>query len=177
MSRRATPLLGALGAVAVLAGCRGPAISETAAAPPVDAVTPGEVAWLDAGPMIGHVSDREARVWFRPAPGIEVLAEAAQDGRPVAARVEPVGGRCQVVHLEELGPDAPVVVTLRDAASAGAPVEVRSRTAPPPSRTGTVRLAFGSCVNDGEHGPVPVLGAAAPSGRTSSCSSATTATS
>ncbi|MFG0320149.1 MAG: alkaline phosphatase D family protein [Planctomycetota bacterium JB042] len=143
------------GGLLLVAGCA------SAPMPGVDARAGS--GWIDAGPMIGHVSDREARVWVRPREGVELAVVAAQDGLPLAPRVEVLGGGCRRVVLGGLRPSLPVEVTLRDARatdSVGAET-VRFSTAPPPSRRGRVRIACGSCIDDGEHGPVPVLGAAA----------------
>lgn len=122
--------------------------------------------WIDAGPMLGHVSDREARIWVRPVPGIELAAEATQGGRPLAPRTEVLGGGCRLVVLGGLVADAPVRLSLRAASGPDAPAEdsvvrLEFRSAPAPSRVGRVRIGFGSCVKDGEFGAVPVLGAAA----------------
>ena len=121
------------------------------------AVTP---TWIDAGPMIGHVSHDEAYIWIRPAEGSTLEVAAEQAGRLLAPSIQAVGGGCRVVRLGGLAPETPLRVTLSRARSGGTPVVLEFATAPKPSTTGRVRIGFGSCIKDVEYGPIESLAAA-----------------
>lgn len=142
--------------LSAVSGCAAGRAAEVRAAP----LRP----WLDAGPMLGHVSDEEARVWLRLAPGASLEVEARQDGvgaRPV--RVDDLGERCRLVVVSTLVPGRSVEVRLSDGGVD--PVSLSVPAAPAPSATGTVRIAFGSCCKEQEFGGVaPVFDAMAAAG-------------
>lgn len=117
--------------------------------------------WLDAGPMIGHVSDTEAVVWLRTAGDQNVQADAQQEGAagPRSTRVEDLGDGCHKVWIDGLIADAPVSLTLRVEDSD--PLTISFPAGPAPSKTGMLRIAFGSCAKIAEFGDAPVYSAMA----------------
>lgn len=115
--------------------------------------------WIDAGPMLGHVSDHDASIWLRTSdPGVRVTAH--QDGRPLTTRWVDLGEECGFVHLDGLTPGGTVHAQL-GVASDARPLELEFRAAPATSGVGTVRFAFGSCVKDSEFGDAPIFRAMA----------------
>lgn len=118
--------------------------------------------WIIAGPMIGHVSQSRAQIWLQVRPGSRFRAEGRIAGVPVAAAwTKDLGSGCNVVAFEGLTPGTPMTVRLISLDDPGQRMELGFRTAPAPSDTGTVRLAFGSCVQDARYGRVPVFEAMA----------------
>lgn len=104
------------------------------------------------GPMVGHVSDATANVWFRPSqPGLYILQIAEEQGnaalpRTVRGTSQPENDSCIVWQVPGLrpatryrysivGPDGHVFTN----------PEWYFTTAPPPDEPSRVRLAFGSC--------------------------------
>ena len=84
-----------------------------------------------------------------------------QGGSPFAAGwVKDLGNGCNVVAFEGLEPGRPITVRL---SSPDVPeqMELSFRTAPVSSATGTLRIAFGSCVQDARFPEVPVFRAMA----------------
>ena len=118
--------------------------------------------WITAGPMIGHVSQSRALIWFQVRAGSRFRAEGRMAGVPVAAAwTKDLGSGCTVVAFEGLTPGTPMTVQLISLDDPGQRMELGFRTAPEPSDTGTLRLAFGSCVQDARYGRVAVFQAMA----------------
>lgn len=114
---------------------------------------------LQSGPMIGHVGAKEARIWIRLKQNAVVSASLRQGGRAFRpARMEALGEGFYVLHFQSLAPATETAVQL-EVTRGGAAMETASlafRTAPPPSPTGKVRIAFGSCskVSQFRSGPI-----------------------
>ena len=114
---------------------------------------------LQAGPMIGHVDDDEARIWVRVkrnAVTTSTLWQADRAYRP--ARVEDLGSGFFVIHFLGIEPATATTVQI-EVSRQTAPSEtatVHFRTAPPAGTTGRVRIAFGSCskVSQYQSGPI-----------------------
>ncbi|MDH3639463.1 MAG: alkaline phosphatase family protein [Gammaproteobacteria bacterium] len=110
---------------------------------------------IASGPMLGHVSDSSARVWLRLAAGASLDAYGHyRDRRYPPARIVDLNGGFRLVVFKGLPHDADFTVTLEVKTSARSSkrpgtttqiATVQGRTAPKPSTTGKVRLAFGSC--------------------------------
>jgi alkaline phosphatase D len=117
-----------------------------------------------AGPMVGHVDDSSAIVWLRVRNGAEVAALAAQGGTEERApRVEDLGQGFLRLHFTGLAPASTTTVKL-EVTRPGDETETREvnfRTAPRPSSTGIVRLAFGSCSKISQYGEAPIYRAIA----------------
>lgn len=114
---------------------------------------------LPAGPMVGHVSDTSASVWFRIKHGAKVTAEATQGATThQITHWEDRGADCFVIGFSGLLADTMTGVTLTATRDGNKPetVSVSFRTYPAPSETGTVRLAFGSCskISQFPNGPI-----------------------
>ena len=136
-------------AVAALA-----ALSVSAFAP-VNAQRPP---WITAGPMIGHVTHDKAIVWLQVAPGVPFVAEGTVNGNPTPAPwVLDLGDGCHRVGFERLPEAATLRVRLRhrDVSDSAATVDVR--LAPPPSQSGKVVIAFGSCAKLSQFGRGPAF--------------------
>ena len=119
---------------------------------------------IPAGPMVGHVSDTTASVWFRVKKGARVTGEARQGD--VAHKVthwEDRGADCRVLGFSGLLADTKTEVTLMATRDGNDPesLTVRFRTYPEPSPTGKVRLAFGSCSKISQFPRGPIYGAIA----------------
>lgn len=105
-----------------------------------------------AGPMIGHVDHRSARIWFgagsRAREGQVFRCQLEGGGRSVQkeARAHAARDRTMVFPFDELAPDTPYEVRI---AAAGVPEEAgvwgRFRTAPDPDHPARVVLGLGSC--------------------------------
>ncbi len=147
----------ALVALAACAGGRGPhrpAATEPAPAP--------AASWLAAGPMLGHVGAREARIWLRTAAAGGILIEARAGARGLPRpTIADLGAGCLRVHVRGFRPGERVEVAIRPGRAAGEPVRIGFRAAPEPSGRGVVRLAFGSCAVTSRFGDPPVLRAIA----------------
>ena len=113
---------------------------------------------LQSGPMIGHVGAKEARIWIRLKQNAVVSASLKQGERAFRpARMESIGEGFYVLHFQSLAPATETAVRLE--VTRGGAMETASvafRTAPPPSPTGKVRIAFGSCskVSQFRSGPI-----------------------
>ena len=103
---------------------------------------------LQSGPMVGHVADQKAKIWLRIKTQAVITATAWQDDRQYRPTgVEDLGGGFTVVQFSSLEPDTDTKVHL-EITRAGFPKETAAlsfATAPLPSPTGKVRIAFGSC--------------------------------
>lgn len=119
---------------------------------------------LHAGPMVGHVGATEAKVWYRAKLGSSVDAVAIQGEREVLpTHQRSLGSGFWIVEFGGLAPETETEVSLR-LAREGSPDETASarfRTAPRPSNSGTVRIAFGSCSKVSQFGGAPIYGALA----------------
>lgn len=112
---------------------------------------------IDSGPMIGHVGPDEARVWLRVKEGASVSGVASQNGRSHRGRVEDLGNRFFLLHFRGLEPDTPAKAVIQVKKGGGSTQSnIEFRTAPAPSNTGRVRIAFGSCAKFPQHGDAPV---------------------
>ena len=114
--------------------------------------------FLQSGPMIGHVGAKEARIWIRLKQNAVVSASLRQGERAFRpARMESLGEGFYVLHFQSLASATETAVQLE--VTRGDAMETASvafRTAPPPSPTGKVRIAFGSCskVSQFRSGPI-----------------------
>lgn len=119
-------------------------------------------AWLDAGPMLGHVSSDEVRLWYQ----VHIGADSARTAADVRAELQ-VGDRPFVAadEVREFEQGCRVAI-FRGVAGDNFTARVKSgdeerdvhgRLAPMPSNTGHVVLAFGSCSRDSEFGRTPVF--------------------
>lgn len=119
---------------------------------------------LQSGPMIGHVGAEEARIWIRLKQNAVVSASLRQGERAFSpARIELLGEGFQVLHFQSLAPATETAVQL-EVTRDGAAMETASvafRTAPLPSPTGKVCIAFGSCSKVSQFGSGPVYQAIA----------------
>ena len=114
---------------------------------------------IQAGPMIGHVGPHEARVWIRTKLGSSLKASAVQGSKAYNRySVEDLGNGFSVIHYSLLAPatDTQVLLAVERAGSATETETVVFRTASTPSKTGKVRIAFGSCskVSQFNSGPI-----------------------
>lgn len=121
----------------------------------------GEV--LEAGPMIGHVSDSSTTVWLRMKPGSDIAATARQGGSSLAPeKIENIGNGSHLIRFTELEPatrtEVEVVVSRGEES---VEEKVSFSTAPAPGSTGTVRVAFGSCSKLSQHDEGPIYEAIA----------------
>lgn len=117
-----------------------------------------------AGPMIGHVGESSAVVWLRVKQGTELEAVARQGGQETRpSRVEDISEGFYRLHFAGLKPatSTSVRIDLSRAGDETESEEVSFRTAPRPSNTGTVRIAFGSCSKISQHGGAPIYDAVA----------------
>ena len=102
------------------------------------------------GPMIGHVSETTAHIWFRPASlGGYTVTATAEDGEAVVATADatPENDGCLTWELKGLRPDTRYrySIELEDGGSVLADAELHFETAPDSSKPGRICLAFGSC--------------------------------
>ncbi|MBI2423014.1 MAG: alkaline phosphatase family protein [Candidatus Hydrogenedentes bacterium] len=113
---------------------------------------------LIAGPMIGHVTESTALVWFYQNNGVDVWGEAFQSGHRLQGIRDGL-----TLRFADLQPDQPLRVQIHvgDRDGAWETEELLFRTAPVPTETGKLRLAFGSCSKDSLHPYVPVMEAMA----------------
>lgn len=127
-------------------------------------LTAGQPQLVQAGPMIGHVSDSTATVWLRVKRGADVEGRAEQTGRGFSPReIEDLGNGFLLVHFEGLKGETETDVRLTVRRGDQEPEEetVSFKTAPAPASTGKVRLAFGSCSKLPQFGEGPVYEAIA----------------
>jgi alkaline phosphatase D len=121
--------------------------------------TMGATKLTQAGPMIGHVGQDEARVWIRVKADSVVTAALRQEDRTFRpSRIEDLKSGFQVLHFQSLQPATPCTVQI-DVSRGTAALETSSvsfQTAPLPSAIGKVRVAFGSCskVSQYKSGPI-----------------------
>lgn len=116
-------------------------------------------ALIQAGPMVGHVSHSTAQVWLRVKSGSDLESIARQPGNEFRPTLEQdLGEGFRLVKFTQLEPSTKTTITF-SAARNDQPVErvsVTFQTAPEPSSTGKVRIAFGSCskISQYTNGPV-----------------------
>jgi hypothetical protein len=119
---------------------------------------------LQAGPMIGHVSDSEASIWVRAKQGSSVSGTARQDAKVVKhTGITDLDDGFYLVHFTGLAPGTATKVTLEATKPGKGAAEkqvtreqVSFRTAPAPSQTGKVRIAFGSCSKLSQYDSAPI---------------------
>lgn len=131
--------------------------SGLAAAPPVPSrAQSSSAAWITQGPMVGGVSEHAATIWVRASHDFPVQVEAVGPDGTVHRSAEQVANPdndfCMHLRLLNLLPATTyryrlivagvVDVAANDPLLAYGP-DKRFRT--PPSRSGTVRIGFGSC--------------------------------
>ena len=114
---------------------------------------------IQAGPMIGHVSDSTATVWIRLKMDAQIEATASQEDQTIKpSRVEDLGEGFHLIHFTGLQPETATSIALKATRAHDDPEtsEVTFKTAPKPGDTGNVRIAFGSCskLNQYADGPV-----------------------
>ncbi|MEW4564527.1 alkaline phosphatase D family protein [Bremerella sp. JC770] len=105
------------------------------------------------GPMVGHVSHADAHVWFRPdKPGkyaLHILNEDGSEDRIVRAEAQPEHDLCLTWHVAKLQPGRKYLYKI--SGPTGQLVSGEQyylETAPDPSQTSDVCLAFGSCAHN-----------------------------
>jgi len=104
------------------------------------------------GPMIGHVSDTTANVWFRPAePGDYTISATAADGHRIRASALATAENdlciCWKLNGLESGTHYQYVINHEDGRTLTSDDDHYFDTAPDPSKPGRVCLAFGSCAH------------------------------
>ncbi|MBK8980248.1 MAG: alkaline phosphatase D family protein [Planctomycetes bacterium] len=107
------------------------------------------------GPMVGHVDDTTAFVWYRPDHDgdlqLAMWPAVASGGEPIVrrGRAEEVHDRCLSWRVDGLVPDTEYRYAIRNAD--GSPLvdtaACRFRTAAPSEQPARVALAFGSCAH------------------------------
>ncbi|MCS1410525.1 MAG: Alkaline phosphatase D [Verrucomicrobia subdivision 3 bacterium] len=119
---------------------------------------------LQAGPMIGHVGPHQARIWIRLKHHAVVSSFLWQADRAFQpAKIEDLGSGFHVLHFQSLTPATATTVQL-EVTRGNAPMETATtsfRTAPLPSQTGNVRVAFGSCSKLSQYKSGPIYRAIA----------------
>lgn len=114
--------------------------------------------------MIGHVDDTSAVVWLRVKHGATISAVAVQEeAETFPSRFEDLNQGFYRVHFSDLQPATPTSVEI-EISRPGDETEsdrVEFTTAPSPSSTGTVRLAFGSCSKVSQYDAAPIYDAIA----------------
>ncbi len=119
-------------------------------------VSAGEL--ILAGPMVGHVSDSTASVWLRAEDGSSISAQAHQGTDPAkAAKIENLGEGFYLARFEGLKPETPTEATIDLERERKVSDKVSFKTAPIPSATGMIKIAFGSCSKDAQFKRVPVF--------------------
>ena len=107
---------------------------------------------MATGPMIGHVSDTTANIWFRPTElGIYTVTVTTDDGQTVRATAEAMADNdsCVTWKLQGLKPGTryTYAITTTDGETVLEDDALHFETAPDPSKPGRVCLAFGSCAH------------------------------
>ncbi len=120
-----------------------------------------DVPLMTAGPMLGHVSDTSATVWFRAAEGAKISASAKQDSLSASVEIVQLGRGFSIARFGSLKAATPTEATIVLELNGRATEHLRFTTAPPPSDIGTVRIAFGSCNKNCMYPKVPVFEAMA----------------
>lgn len=112
--------------------------------------------WLRAGPMLGHATDKEVRVWYQLAPqasAVEVVG--ALDGKPLAESAHrELGDGCHIAIFRGLRAGGSFSCELRHGRDSRA---AALRLPDAPSSSGKLVLAFGSCCRDSEFGRAPIF--------------------
>lgn len=124
----------------------------------------GAPALVQAGPMVGHVSDSEATIWVRVKQGSSVSGTARQGERQFNhTGITDLDDGFYLVHFTGLAPGTATKVTLEATrprkGSAGNEINrepLSFRTALAPSQTGKVRIAFGSCSKLSQFDSAPI---------------------
>ena len=120
-------------------------------------------ALIQAGPMVGHVGDSEARVWLRIKAGSVISATLQQAGNTfLPSRIESLESGFHLVRFATLLPGKACEVDLnvsRDGDRES--VKTTFRTAPKPSTVGRVEVAFGSCSKVSQYKTAPIFKAVA----------------
>ena len=103
------------------------------------------------GPLVGHVSDSSANVWYRPgrAGGYTLLLDSESGAQAsVVAEAMAANDYCVTWALKNLAPGARYRYVIRDADGEAVSSGSESfQTAPLPDAPGKVCLAFGSCAH------------------------------
>ena len=126
---------------------------------PLDAAPP----LIQAGPMVGHVGHSNARVWLRTKLGSVISAKLIQGGAQfLPSRIESLENGFHLVHFAILQPaqDCEVILTV----SRDGHYDMQKttfHTAPAPSQTGRVEVAFGSCSKVSQYKTGPIFKAIA----------------
>jgi alkaline phosphatase D len=122
------------------------------AVPILPPVQPGPP-YLELGPMLGHVSATEARIWIKATASVRVAVRIAREADLAEAReiagpeIGPENGFTAQVVIAELQPATTYYYTvLFDGQPVVARPWPRFVTAPVDGARGKVRFAFGSCV-------------------------------
>ena len=118
----------------------------------------GPARLIQAGPMIGHVTDSRARIWVRVKQGADLTAQATQGGSTQSqAFLKDLGSGFHLFQFADLLPGMATKITIyasREGNVESAPVEFQ--TAPVPGPTGKVRIAFGSCSKVSQYKSAPI---------------------
>ena len=119
---------------------------------------------IQAGPMIGHVDNDEARIWVRIKAGSVITASLWQADRVFRpTKIEDLGSGFRVLHFSQLRSATKSSVQL-EVSREGAELETASlafSSAPEPSKTGMLRVAFGSCSKVSQYKSGPIYSAIA----------------
>ena len=119
---------------------------------------------IQAGPMIGHVDDDEARIWIRVKAGAVITASLWQSDRVYRpTRIEDLESGFRVLHFSQISAATESSVQL-EVTRDGSKLETASvafSTAPAPSATGLLRVAFGSCSKVSQYKTGPIYSAIA----------------
>ena len=102
---------------------------------------------VQAGPMVGHVSDSEASIWIRVKQGSSISGTASQNGTDHKhTALTDLDDGFLLVHFSGLAPATMTRVALSVSRSGEtSSTSVAFKTSPAPASNGTVRVAFGSC--------------------------------
>ena len=114
---------------------------------------------IQAGPMLGHVSDSQATVWLRVKQGSVISGTVEQNNRKQAhASLTNLDDGFHLVHFSNLVPATPtqIELTVKRGESDAATTTLSFKTVPAPSKTGKVRIAFGSCSKLSQYGSGPI---------------------
>jgi len=121
------------------------------------------LAWLEAGPLIGHTSSTSTRIWIKSRkPGallLEIRKAGGKDWRSISAKVDAADG-IAIVVVDGLAPrqDYEYRFTLDGVAAPGAKASFRSLPAPGAK---SARIAFGSCAHTARFPEQPIFKAIA----------------
>ena len=119
---------------------------------PSQAVPTGVPAWIDAGPMIGHVGPNSVEIWVRHEKKVNLAVRGSlKSGGELLAvlpRMEKLGDRIKRYRFFNLLPDSDLTVQLYEEPWPTRGVAFVVRTSPKPELTGRLRIGFGSGLND-----------------------------